>query len=369
VKESAKNLTALALGLVLALVVSEVGLRTYQALVRGIPFFSLLPGYHPSARFPLSPFLVFGPRVNEQLEDKQHPETSYFNHQGFRTRDTLGPKPAGQYRIIALGGSTTVDRSNEEGIHWPLVVEQRLHAAGRTDVRVYNAAMSAYSSAHSLVRLEFDILPYQPDLILVMDNINDLSVNYYAWHAGVPVDPNYQVKYGRRESTGVITGDDIVLWRVGHSVWVRVRDLMRRPPAPPATDYAIDRGRAFFTRNLRNIVALARANGVAVMLVTTPMCDDPAVYEQTRRDGGEPTLYPPFERFRADFESYNEAVREVGAELRVPVLDARRAVPGDRAYFLDVVHHTSAGVRAVGEAVAAQLLPLLAPAPSRRDHH
>jgi hypothetical protein len=172
VKESTKNILALTFGLGFALVAAETGLRAYQKVAKGVPFFTLLPGYQHSMRFPLSPFLAFGPRLNEQLEGKQNPQTAFFNHQGFRTHDTLGARPAGQYRIIALGGSTTVDRSNVEGIHWPLIAEQEVQRAGRGDVRIYNAAMSAYSSAHSLVRLEFDILPYQPDMLLIMHRVS-----------------------------------------------------------------------------------------------------------------------------------------------------------------------------------------------------
>lgn len=47
-------------------------------------------------------------------------------------------------------------------------------------MRVYNAAVSAYSTAHSLIRLEFDILQYERDLVIVMHNVNDLTVNYFA---------------------------------------------------------------------------------------------------------------------------------------------------------------------------------------------
>jgi len=360
VKDTTKNLLALLLGLTVAFGTAEVALRAYQAVARGVPFFSLLPGYQHSTRFPLSPFLVFGPRLNEQLEGKRNPATAYFNHQGFRTRDTLGPRPPGQVRVIAVGGSTTVDRSNEEGIHWPLVTEQRLHEAGRADVRVYNAAMSAYSSAHSLVRFEFDLLRYQPDVLLVLHNINDLSVNYFAWHAGATADPNYLAKYGRPDLTGVVTEDDIVVSRVWHSIRGRLRDMVRRR-APPPADYTIDSGRAYFKRNLRNLVAVARANGVAVALATMPLCDDSAMFEQTRRAGGDAAYFPGYSRFRADFDSYNEAIRETGRETGVPVIDLRRAVPGEPALFLDVVHHSTAGVRAVGDAAARDLLPLLPP--------
>lgn len=359
--ERHKDLLALGLGLVLAGVLAEGGLRIYQRLAKGTPLWSALPGYNPFARFPLSPFLVFGPRMNVQLAGKRHPEWSSYSHQGLRTRDTLGARPAGEYRVFALGGSTTVDLENEEGIHWPLVAEQALHRSGRADVRVYNAAMSAYTSAHSVVRFTFDLLQYQPDMILVMDNVNDLSVTYHAWHLDQRVDANYLVKYGRREVTGVVTDDDVAFSRVVHSVRSRLRDLVRRPPAAPTAEYVLQPGRELFMRNLTSLIAVARAHGVAVVLLTMPMCDSEGVFEATRQAGGDARVFPEFALFRRDFASYNDAVREVGVRQSVPVVDAAALVPGDSAYFVDVVHHSAAGVRAVGEAVAGGLLPLLPP--------
>lgn len=360
-KESTKNVVALCVGLLLAAVLAEVGLRIYQRVSRGTPLLTLLPGYRPSARFPLSPFLVFGPRLNEQLPGKRHPEWSFYNHQGFRTLDTLSAGHPGEYRMFALGGSTTVDLENDEGIHWPLITEQALHRAGRGDVRVYNAAMSAYTSAHSLVRLSLDLLQYRPDMVLVMDHINDLSVNYHAWHAGRVVDANYLVKYGSREATGVITEGDLVFSRVLHSVDSRLTDLVRRPASEPASPPVVEPGRTLFKRNLANLIAVARANGVAVVLLTMPMAGSDSVYQATRLAGGDARVFPGFATFRRDFDSFNDAIREVGTEHRVPVIDLDSLVPGDAAHFVDVVHHSESGVRALGEAVAAQLLHLLPP--------
>lgn len=355
-----RNVLALIFGSVVAFVCAEIGLRTYQALFRDTGFFSWFVGYQHTTRFPLSPFLVFGPRMNEQLQGKRRPADAYFNHQGFRTTDTLGAKPAGQFRVIALGGSTTADITNEEGIHWPLVAEDSLRAWGRTDVRVYNAAMSAYSSAHSLVRLQFDLLQYHPDMIVVMHNINDLSVNYFAWHANEPVDANYRIKYGTRGYTGVVDQRDVVMSRVWHSASRRVADLLAPPRATPSWDYSIDAGRALFKRNLANIVAVARANGVGVILLTMPLCDDPAASVCTARGEGDPVYFPPdFSRFLRDFDSYNAAIRETGAELGVGVVDLRTSVRRDTTLWLDVVHHTTAGVREVGFRAAQGMLPLL----------
>ena len=93
-----------------------------------------------------------------------------------------------EFRIITLGGSTTEDVWTEDGLHWPLWLERALKTPD-LNARVYNTGMSAYTTAHSLVRLEFDVLDYQPDLVIVMHNVNDLVVNYYSAVLKQPAGP------------------------------------------------------------------------------------------------------------------------------------------------------------------------------------
>ena len=58
-----------------------------------------------SNRFPLSPFLVFGPRVNWDVPGREGLPTAHFNAQGFRSPHPVQPKQPGQLRIITLGMS------------------------------------------------------------------------------------------------------------------------------------------------------------------------------------------------------------------------------------------------------------------------
>ncbi len=365
-QEALGRLRALALGLLLTLVLAfgaELALRAYHWCRAGVPFFAFLPGYRERV-FPLSPFLVFGPRVDWQIPGKQHPETAYFNSQGFRTRDGLGPKPPGELRIIALGGSTTEDVWNDEGTHWPLVVEQQLHAAGRQDVRIYNGAMSAYTTAHSLVRLALDLPQYEPDLVLVMHNVNDLLVVYSAASQDLPVDASYRVKYGRRIFTHVVDESDVVVSRLLALIRDRLERLRPREPRPVLERYDLEAGLRLFERNLRSLVTLARANGAEVVLVTMPVHRSERVFDDIENLARRGLLdsYPPHDRFLADFDRYNQAIREVGAELGAPVIDAARLVPSDDRLFADTVHTTTEGVHVMGEAVAPKLLEVL-PAP------
>lgn len=353
----------------LALWLGELALRTYQWIAKDRPFLAFLPDHKPERQFQLSPFLVFGPRIDWQIPGKTHPELAYLNHQGLRTRHTLGPKPPGEYRVFALGGSTTEDYWNEESLHWPLVLERALHAAGRTDVRVYNAAMSAYSSAHSLVRLEFDLLRYEPDLVLVMHNVNDLTVNYYAAALGRPTDPNYLAKYGLKRFTAVVDESDVVVSRLWHSVRARARDLFEPEPPGVPDHYDLGPGLEVFRRNLRNLAALARANGCEILLLTMPVSRSRAKYDSLAALGwkGDAGPLPPYERLHSDFDAYNRAILEMSRRHEIPVVDMNALFPRNDDLFVDIVHYSKDGVVVFGETLAKSLIHELPPPASLQE--
>jgi lysophospholipase L1-like esterase len=308
--------------------------------------------------------LVFGPRVDWEIPDKDHAEAAYFNRQGFRTRETIGAKGEDEFRIIALGGSTTEDAWNEAGIHWPLVLERELHAAGHRHVRVLNAGMSAYSSAHSLVQYEFHIVEFDPDLLLVMHNINDLDVTYFAARLGEPIDSNYAAKYSQRGFTGDVDDDDVVISRLAHSIAAHLAEL-RAPGPTPLPDYDLREGLRLFHRNLRNLILLARSNGTDVVLLTMPV-DRSRDFDPIRLQGTHYGSPPTREQFLADFERFNREARRVADSEQVALVDMAALMPQEPSYFADSVHYTTAGTEAFGKLLAADpafrsLLPVPRP--------
>ncbi len=334
----------------------EVALRTAQYFLSGVSPFTMLPGYS-ERRYLLSPFLAFGPRIDWQIPNKPSAETAYFNGQGFRTKESVGPKPEGEFRIVAIGGSTTEDVWTEDGLHWPLWLERRLKGSS-LDARVLNTGMSAYTSAHSLVRLEFDVLDHHPNLVVVMHNINDLVVNYYAAVLGQPVDGHYRSPYTTKQFTGETDDHDVVLSRLCHSLRARLRPAPADKPVP--NDYRIDQGLTYFRRNLRNIHALASANGTAVILLTMPLCDAETVYRKVELNGRKQFSAPlpeSFDRFKKDFAAYNQAIAAVGADVGATVVDMHRLLGGDPRWFSDFVHFSAAGSKRFGEVLAAELEP------------
>ena len=345
---------------------AEWAIRVMQSSTYGTPVLSLLPVFRDT-RFQLSPFLVFGPRVDWEIPGKAIPELARFNDEGFRLNGPVPAREPGEYRIIAVGGSTTENVWNEAGIHWPLVAQCRLRDQGYP-VRILNAAMSAYSTAQSLVRLQFGLVEHDPDMVLVMHAVNDLTVNYTAAALGREVDPHYLVKYGGKGYTGEIDAGDIVLSRVGRGIRNRLWPRREASLPPPAWAYDMERGVGFFSRNLRSIAHWAAAEGVEVALLTMPYSRDSARYVllQEPTGGGSPGLgvLPEQHIFSRDMDRYNQAIREVAQEEGVLLLDMATYLQEREGDLVDPVHYSTAGILRFGEIVATTLAPSL-PVPAR----
>jgi lysophospholipase L1-like esterase len=353
------NVLLLAGSLLFALLLAEVGLRVFQRVNNGIPIMSFLPEGSRHV-FPRSPFLVFGPRVNVHFQRSGRPEWGDFNEMGIRLPFPTPPREPGEVRILALGGSTTEGLAadlgrRDVGIHWPLAFECLQRSHGRNDVRVLNGAMSAYTTAHSLVRYALDLVETRPDVVFIKHNINDLMVTYRAASLGKATDPNYLVRYGRKRWTGYIDESDIVVSRVLHSARVRLMgDAEERALPWQEWKYDLAPGEHYFRRNLHELVRSVRQSGALPVLLTESRSSDPGHIAQARALAGVDvalTLYPDAPRFYREFDRFNDVVREVAAAERVPLVDVAKALQSDNALFLDVVHHSEAGVRAVARVV------------------
>lgn len=147
-----------------------------------------------------------------RLVGNQQNEFFSLNDQGYRDEETVPlAKPAGEVRIFVLGNSAAFGRgvsANEKTFETLLEqrlqqrVQQQKQSPGqyRPDVfpffkptreklmklpakikqgnyRVINVAVPGYSSGNELAQFAMEILPYQPDLIVVMNGYEDLLLS------------------------------------------------------------------------------------------------------------------------------------------------------------------------------------------------
>ena len=97
------------------------------------------------------------------------------NGRGWRGPELPATKPAGEFRILALGDSCTFGKGVLEQETWPRALEAELSRdlpAGRS-VRVVNLGVNGYATRDYVHVFETDGRDLQPDLVVVGYNIND----------------------------------------------------------------------------------------------------------------------------------------------------------------------------------------------------
>ncbi|MCC7250244.1 SGNH/GDSL hydrolase family protein [Hyphomicrobium sp.] len=108
-------------------------------------------------------------------------------------------------RVVALGSSSTWGKGASSRTHtYPARLEQELRAAWpKSDVRVINAGVNGQLARHMLARIDTDVAPHKPQLVLWQTGVNDAI-------RGVAIDTyREQLRTGITRFRGL--GADVVL--------------------------------------------------------------------------------------------------------------------------------------------------------------
>lgn len=361
------SLALLAISASVGFLLAEIGLRV---LTRLKPEF----GRQMKAYDPLA-ILV---DAHGELGYRQKPQVRFrfpngtfatSNGMGFRGPDVRVPKPAGTFRVVLLGESTThgwgVGDAQTIDAYMRHFLRQR--HSGRP-MEVVNLAFDGYDAYQIFERLRSDGMRLEPDVIIVNTGVNDVRNARFA---------NLRDKDPRT----LIWEDETARLREeqrrgGPRLWTRIKHysyLARMPgvlrdrrvfrsqirtrrestPHPEAADN--------FERNLLRIAELARSQEIPLLFSTPPsvLNDRPDAFDSAPRTYllGSP----------ATTQQYRDTL---AARMRAVV--ARLAVSGQRvAYvlhalpptmFLDDAHLTPAGNRQMALDFADAVAPYV-PAP------
>lgn len=208
------------------------------------------------------------------------------------------PKPGG---IVMFGDSTTAPRGSLKV--YATRVETMLQSIG-SSLGVHNAGIGGNTTRDALKRLQTDVLKYKPRIVVMQFGINDSAVD---------------------------------VWR-----------------NPPATTPRVPL--AEYLSNLRRMIAAAQEAKAQVILMTTnPLRWTPKLREMYGKPPYDPAAEDGFDS--ATLAGYNDALRKLAAELKVPLVDVRAAYPEFAAkhqttiegMLLDGMHPNDLGQQLVAE--------------------
>jgi lysophospholipase L1-like esterase len=296
------------------------------------------------------------------------------NALGYRGDEIDVPKPKGRFRIVCLGGSTTYNGSVDDYTKsYPEQLERYLRGNGFNNAEVVNAGASNWSSWESLVNLQFRVLDLEPDLLLVYHGINDIHQRF-VW----PHDAYRGDNSGTRSAvpelfaTGVLEHSTLLRMLMIEWGWVRPHASLERTTASASsTNYAAQfneqkaRGiypeaifenmpaakmlrtnpPIYFERNLRNLVAVADASGIDVVLMS--FATSPKFVEQPRVSS---------EEYIAAYRETNRIVEQIAGDTPARFFDFASVFPDDVRYYTDGRHVTEAGAALKARLVGNYLL-------------
>jgi lysophospholipase L1-like esterase len=285
----------------------------------------------------------------------------WINTLGFRGPE-ISREKGNRYRIVALGESTTFGATLEaDDRPWPEVLEERI----RTEmvcgepVQVINAGFPGWTLANNLARLESDIFPLEPDLIVSYHGYN----GFHYLLSAIP-----SVSVGRIPTAP--PRPSRLLARVESAV--RVWWFKRRYRAARAIDTSVLQTDVHLTRYAelyQKLIRASRSRGVDVALATFNMAVTPDSPDEAFR------FYEPvFPDLRAQVLAnrlHSLLVHQIAEAHDVPAIDASPGLDG--AYedaFVDAIHFTQAGRDRLAANIFAgirEILEAASPGCRRRD--
>lgn len=290
----------------------------------------------PDVFFRLAPNLAITETTNPRIFDLRT------NSLGLRDDEPTLPKPAGTYRVLAVGDSCTFGSGAGQAGGYPAQLEQRLRDSRREpSFQVLNGGVPGYTSFQALGFLETRGFDLDPDAVVFATGINDASVatagSKRRFDRGSMLSDREYAEASRANRRFGITR---LLWRAGLGLGgsaepgERPGGLKRRV-SPSA-----------YAANLESLVSASRARGILPLIVVWPV----------RNQVADPEARTPEKPIDRVIPLYHARARDVARRTGAPLVDLVGAFRGREELFLDKVHFQAEGYGLVADRVADAIL-------------
>ncbi len=328
---------------------AEITVRINDSL-KGYNFFSNDHRDKISARMWIRPYRIFG--LNDLYQEKngvQYIVSRYKELYPFiKSKDT--------HRIVFLGGSTTEDEFTyqKDSVHYPIVLQRLLQDKYPSKkIEVINLGNQAYATTHMLTLLVFDVISWNPDLVVVCENNNDRT---YPW-------PGFQFDYSNKYATPYYTDNLFnknyttinALFRWSSFYWFikeKWDNIFNKPQIyamrtktygnePPQRDQDI------FHRNLLNFFFIANHWDISVLYASQAL--NPNEKTSDYIEVKEDYVRPLDSEQILHHKIYNRIIKQVAESTQSYFVDNDSSLAGDPMYFIDAIHYNLAGTKKIAK--------------------
>jgi len=218
----------------------------------------------------------------------------------------------------------------------------------------------AYTTPHSITLLAFDVISWDPDIVILSHNFNDLNASYFPGFR-----PDYSNKLSHAYYNMTWRKYTCQLSRLCRFVSKRLRDLGVNGHPVRRTSYGprpLAIAQDVFERNLRSFVALARENGIRVILGSQPLEHiEQADFDSDMgvKPDNDVVVYPLLDEFVSHHKTFTDTIAAAASRMGAVYVDNDDLFGGDSAYFKDLIHYTKAGVELLASNYESAVVSIL----------
>lgn len=275
------------------------------------------------------------------------------NSLGFRGDEFSKVKPPNTVRIACLGASTTYcPEVSSNDAAWPAQLQRLLQARyPKVRIEVINAGIQGLKASHSLKNLRQRVLPLQPDLVIFYEVHNDLVVDTRALairqgliddNAGKPTGLN-AFFLERSLLFNLVSRNVAILWNNREVKTGKLTEIPRDLP-----DH--------FVGEFQEMHDLLSARHIPLVLSRYLVRFRRNQPRKTQLENAEIAfVYMPWmtlDSLLDGFDLYNDAVARFARSRKIPFVEDSDSVPGDSVHFVDHMHFSDAGCKAMAERFA-----------------
>ncbi len=336
------------------------------------------------------PFCMYEPNISleRELSDGERqgcPQGLRYstNQQGMRGDDY--PDGASSYRILAMGGSTTICTYLDDAKTWPALVQKKLEktADGRA-VWVGNIGANGLTTRSHILQMLYCVPQYRVEAMLLLVGINDLVLRLWEHEKH---DPNFMESPANRRALMQrifsVMPDSMIhpaykrfgFWKLArrtraalHShhrrnqtisdlmAWRQNRAQGHKITKSPDLTAALEE----YVRNIANVVELAKQSNIRVITMTQPVLWHAGLPEENANllfgFIGEPGLANGHAHYAVEIlaecmKLYNEKLLQLCGQLGVECIDLAALLPQNTEVFCDDCHFTELGAELVADIV------------------
>lgn len=335
---------------VLALAALEFALQVRAHLRTGESVFSLLRGETTFVRHPTLDLRTLRP--SSVIRGSK--QTLSTNRHGLRDEDFPPAPPPGERRMALLGASTIMGAYAPTNEQTSSAALERLLNATRSDgtVRVVNAGL-----AGATVRQQ---------TVLMQGMLPGLGVGLVVWYPGLN-DIGCSAPAATHASRAIrLPWLTLPKWTLTGDMIVKNTAFLRSSQAASSQSLRPDFDPGAVRTEFEQGVRAARESGLQLVLATSATSfrsDMPDALVASRAASAlffRPCYSGP--ELARTIDTFNATVRQVAAELDVPLVDTARLLPPEPRLFGDATHFSVAGEEAFAAVLASELQRIGLPA-------